>query len=424
MSFDSSFLFRTLAVASCLGLAIPSMGWAQCPADDATTTNIDCASAAPGSVGTVSGLSVQDLNEDWWSYDVLAGDSLTLDVNLLSGNADLDLALFDDAGTCVNLVDNSETTGSAESVTYDNVTAGTVTVTLRVFLFSGICEDYDLTATTAIAPPPACSMIPDDLDEENDDCLSAVVPSADPLTGLFVSKMDEDWYSYTVADGDILTLDVTHVHAEGDIDLELYLDDCTTVLELSDTSTDNENLSWTNNTGAVATVFARVFIWPFDVLDCNANYGLSSSTAAELCLTSLDDAFEENDDCTMATPLTPGVQTGLFCRKQGVDEDWYSIEVLDGDTLNLTVSFVSDDGDIDLTLFETCGGVLLDSGTTATDNESVSWTNTTGATMSVFWSVFVWAGDPTEECNVYDMDVDVPPLPIPNLIPFCFGDGS
>lgn len=652
--------------------------FAQCPADDAVTTNNDCASAAAGTVGSVTGLSVQFDVEDYWTYSVPAGQELTVDCLFLHSTADLDLRLFDD-GVCGTPTTSSGSTTDNEQVTYLNTTAAPVSVVLLVNIFqnSGTCNDYDLIATLAQGPcvgliedgeeqndtcltavnPSAnlltgltvstsdedfysytlnpgeildlrldyinsngdvdaqlldssdcatvlananfsfsnfeeltytnntgaaqtvilrvlidvttsinipcnsydlssaitvdpCSLLIGDSEEENDDCFSAVTPSANPLPMLNVSKSDEDWYSYTVNDGEQLTVTALHTSANGDIDLEVVdTSNCLTVLAASTTISDEETVMWSNLTGATQTVAVRAFIWAGDDLDCNPDYTLSSILSGDPCTTAIDDPleendtcqtagagpmtasglfvslvdedfyaytlqpdeileidvlylngdgdidvqlidaadcttilefsdgsftdnetvlynnttgaaqtlvlrvnidltstsncntydiaatisidpcvaavddmFEENDDCLNAAPVPTGLQAGLFVEKEGVDEDWFSIDVLPGQTLTVTATFVNDDGDIDIDLFDACGGVLLEGSAGVTNIEDVTWTNTTGATVNAKWGVFVWAGDPTESCNTYDMNVELQGRQV--FTAFCFGDGS
>ena len=122
--------------------------------------------------------------------------------------------------------------------------------------FGGDCSDYDMTVT--IAPDP-CQTVAPDAFEENDTCATATPIGDGAYIALNTSKTDPDYYSLTVADGVTVTIDVNHFAANGDLDAMLweaaFCDDdqasgCNATLACGFTGSDNENLSWTNTTGA------------------------------------------------------------------------------------------------------------------------------------------------------------------------------
>lgn len=256
-----------LALATCV-LTIPS--FAQCPQDDAAEPNDDCASALPAALGTTGGLTVTDASEDWWTFTVPAGQELYVDVFFLHAAGDIDLELFNSAGTCGTRVDRSTSFTDEESVFYPNNSASPVVVTMRVELFagSGTCNDYQIDAGVA---PTVCSTTPDDAFEENDDCPSAASLSAGTYNGLYVRRdeIDEDWYSVSLNDGATLTADVLFNDVLGDIDARLF-DACGgTQIDLSAGTGNAEQLSWTNNSGAPMDVFLEVYLWPLSPRFCN-----------------------------------------------------------------------------------------------------------------------------------------------------------
>jgi hypothetical protein len=116
-----------------------------------------------------------------------------------------------------------------------------------------------------------------------------------------------------------------------------------------------------------------------------------------------DDGLEDNDDCANAVSLGEGVQSNLIVKS--TDEDWYSIALGAGGTLDVTASFTDSDGDIDLELYDGCGGSLLTDSTTNTSNEALSWTNNGGST-DVLLRVFL----DSDTRNDYGLNVmiDVP----------------
>jgi len=128
------------------------------------------------------------------------------------------------------------------------------------------------------------------------------------------------------------------------------------------------------------------------------------------CSGFVDDSFEENDDCSSANPLADGLYTGLGVL--GTDKDHYSFSVADGATVDVTIAFATATADLDLFLWDATdpncgtgfGSTDLANGFSTTDNEFVTWTNTTGACVNVVAEVNVWVGSPGQ-CNTYDFEV-------------------
>ncbi len=123
-----------------------------------------------------------------------------------------------------------------------------------------------------------------------------------------------------------------------------------------------------------------------------------------------DDGFEDNDDCATATPMADGTYTGLAVT--GSDKDHYAFCVADGATVTIDLIFTNANGDIDGFLRDAaaveCGtgnGVNeLADGFSASDNENIVWTNSTGSDLNVVLEVNVWTGS-SSQCNNYDMTI-------------------
>ena len=122
------------------------------------------------------------------------------------------------------------------------------------------------------------------------------------------------------------------------------------------------------------------------------------------CPTQMPDGFEDNDLCSQATPLLDGTYQDLTVAK--VDDDWYAFPVADGSTLQVDVLFTHQTGDLDIFLFDGCGGTSLDIGGTGSDDEVVAWTNNLGCDTTVYLRVEHFAPDTNADCNNYDMVVN------------------
>ena len=116
-----------------------------------------------------------------------------------------------------------------------------------------------------------------------------------------------------------------------------------------------------------------------------------------------DDGFEENDSCDTPTAIGDGTYPGL--KSQKYDHDWFVIDVDNGATLQVDAIFLHANGNIETWLYDVCGGTLLANGGSIDDNETVTWTNSTGACVQVKFMVEIWISDPSAECNSYDLIV-------------------
>lgn len=146
----------------------------------------------------------------------------------------------------------------------------------------------------------------------------------------------------------------------------------------------------------------------------NDDYGAFQSTFANATVSSSlnnggsDDGFEQNDTCASAANVGAGTSNGLVVK--GVDEDWYAISIPSNQQLTVNLTFTHAHGDIDTTLHATCGGPTLASGTSTTNNETFSYTNT-GATATFFIRVYLFGCDTR---NTYNMTRTVTPVAPPN----------
>ncbi|MEL6904566.1 MAG: hypothetical protein AAFU73_22570 [Planctomycetota bacterium] len=133
------------------------------------------------------------------------------------------------------------------------------------------------------------------------------------------------------------------------------------------------------------------------------------------------DFLEPNNGCANATPLGYGTYPGLNVEE--LDNDYYAVTVADGETLAVEIEFDTSDGDIDLFLWDpltACdtnapGGWqfsdVLASGFTATDDETLVYTNDTGAAQDLIIEVDMFM---RAMCNEYTLKIG------PRLgTPFC-----
>ncbi|HPF13739.1 MAG TPA: hypothetical protein PLJ12_05690, partial [Planctomycetota bacterium] len=138
---------------------------------------------------------------------------------------------------------------------------------------------------------------------------------------------------------------------------------------------------------------------------------LNITTYVDPCSGASDDSFEENDDCATAAPVGDGTYPGLFINTAD-GKDTFSTCVLDGATITVDILFTDSLMDLDLFLWDAgdanCGtgyGTTdLANGFSTTDNETVTYTNLTGATQNITIEVDVYLAG-TQDCNMYDLVV-------------------
>lgn len=113
-----------------------------------------------------------------------------------------------------------------------------------------------------------------------------------------------------------------------------------------------------------------------------------------------DDEDEENDDVTAAKPLEPGeYDRRSVCP---ADEDWWTIAVKSGDTVEVEVVHTALDGDLDVVLYDGDGRRELARSATTADTEIVRSNQFTGS--RVYARVF---GATPAQQNRYDLVVRV-----------------
>ncbi|MBN2448419.1 MAG: pre-peptidase C-terminal domain-containing protein [Phycisphaerae bacterium] len=117
-----------------------------------------------------------------------------------------------------------------------------------------------------------------------------------------------------------------------------------------------------------------------DHLSTYVYYGRFStyySTISSYLADGYDDGYEDNDDCASAAAIGTGTFNNLVVKS--TSEDWYEISLAAGEQLTVALEFTDGWGNIDMQLYDSCGGSVVASATTVTNNESLVFINTGGA---------------------------------------------
>ena len=119
----------------------------------------------------------------------------------------------------------------------------------------------------------------DDFLEDNDDCATASALEDGTYVDLYVTNPDKDFYALNVRDGATVSIDILHLHSNGDISgflREAGSLECGSgynggldLLALAFSVQNNEHMTWTNNAGADADVVLEVNVLGSHLPTCN-----------------------------------------------------------------------------------------------------------------------------------------------------------
>ncbi len=268
--------------------------------------------------------------------------------------------------------------------------------------------------TTASAAPLQCG---EDNLEDNDSCATArAISTPFSRSGLAVYKTDSDYYSLTVPPGQEVQIDIFFTHLTADVDLFLYdrngpCGGLLTFLSRSDSSSNDESLSWLNTGSSPVDVAIKVLVFPGSIAQCN-NYDIQVTVGVPIdpCdAMASDDPFEDNDVCMAAYPAPNGVTQDLWVSRD--DPDFWSFTVQPGEAVDAQIYFSDVVSDLDIFLYDAAGPCgegfgtgELASGFTQTDNERIIWTNTGTTARNLILQVYVFVSG---TCNNYDLDIDI-----------------
>lgn len=118
-----------------------------------------------------------------------------------------------------------------------------------------------------------------------------------------------------------------------------------------------------------------------------------------ITLLPLNDEFEPNDDFDSAPKIESGRYTDLQITSD--DEDYFAVDLSEGDSLSTAIAFEHIDGDLNLAVHGPNGEVLAES-TTTTDDEAVSLDN-----VDTAGTYYVHVDGYEDASAWYDLEVDV-----------------
>ena len=353
--------------------------------DDRLGGNASAATAANVSApGFEPNLRLCENTSDWFKVTLTEGQKAQVYVNEQSV-ADLDLFAYSNAaGT--TLIKKAEGTGEGELLEFtapDNgVGAKTnVDVWIRVAAKGVARLDYDLilyrdldgNGSFGAGEGISDRRCPDQF-EDNDvpgDAAGVGPGSYDNLRfckytgGPF--RGDDDYYSVFVPDQATLTVDLTFLHAQGNIDLEIKRGN--SVLVASRGQIDDETATYKNVSGAGETYLVRVYTT--DNTNFDVDYTMDLNIAFDTVCVEKPAALTGNNSRITAKAITPSAFEGIsLCENT---EDWYSISVPASQQLVVNVELANRLGNVDIELYD--GATLVAQSATSNNVETITYTS-------------------------------------------------
>ncbi|MEO2145086.1 MAG: hypothetical protein ABGY32_04220, partial [bacterium] len=276
------------------------------------TTGASVSGFNGGSACTVGGSLDLGPDQFWQWTATAAGD---VEIKLEGSLYDTKLNVHTGVGcaaTCVAY--NDDAYGLQSSVSLTGVIAGD-TFLIQIGGFGGSSGAGTMEILPFVDP---CIALGDDAFEDNDTTGTATALAAGVYPALVCHQVDPDFYVFTLAAGDILTVDI--VPFLDDLDLSEYDGLGNWV---ADWNTDS--MSHTNTTGAPETWIVEVRDDPAFGGNCS-DYNMTVTIAPDPCQSIPDDAFEDNDTCATATSIGDGFYPALMVF-EGTDLDMFTFTV-------------------------------------------------------------------------------------------------
>ncbi len=217
--------------------------------------------------GSCGGEFLSIYNDTFFLWTAPSTGNFKFDNNFMGGDPELAIYRGTNCNASCVAYDSDSGPGNRSELVLSNVPAGEVFL-VQVGTWQNI-SPVGLHAGFTVSEVTNPCNTPDDLLEENDDCASAFPIDAGGSYALRVAKTDPDMYSFSLAPGATVDADIFFWDTEGDVDLFLYEASesaCGTGttgpwLARGYTITDNEELSFTNNSGAAMELVLHVELW-------------------------------------------------------------------------------------------------------------------------------------------------------------------
>lgn len=241
--------------------------------DDFLEDNDTCATALPIVPGVYADLFLSVEDPDF--FEVTIPPQSTLSFDLLESDLPMSFFVYDQTCTLVEIyfVDWIRTNASNSPETI-------VLQPRRSNLADAIpCTTYSFELVVAA---DTCTGVADDQFEPNDFFNTGAPLGNGFYPGLFITQatnqfgaIENDYFTFTVKAGETVRIEAEFIHDLADINLYL-LDQGGSFLTAGVSTTDDEVLTWHNDTGVDQDAILNVFVWAPGIQICN-NYDLTIS---------------------------------------------------------------------------------------------------------------------------------------------------
>ncbi len=360
--------------------------------DDAFEPNNNYAEASPLAAGSYGSTTLCTGDDDWYSFTASNGQQISAGITFEHDDNDLGMQVYkaNDDGT-ISYRSGSDTLTDDETVLYQPYDDGDFL--LRVYRSRGTAlATYGLDFQISGDPCAPDAYEPNDAYPE----ALPIAPGSYPSQTLCVG--DADWYEIDAANGQLIDIDASFTHADNDLGISLYkLNDDGTITYRSGSN------SLSNDEHITYRPFedGKFLVYVYRTRGTTvANYGLDISVSGDPCVA---DGFEPNNAVPEAVALADGSYPGqTLCVG---DADWYTVDAINGQLINASISFTHADNDLGLAVYK-----LNDDGTwssrsgsnTLSDNEQVLYRPYDDGTFLIY--VYRTRGTVVAD---YDLDVSV-----------------
>lgn len=396
------------------GLCSPGCQTAGCPSGESCQASGHCTSRSCGAdpfepndsraaarelaLGNYGGLTLcRDGDEDFYGFDLLAGDPLEIQIFFRHAEGDIDLELLDPNG---QVVASSASTTDNEALVLVAPSSGRYV--LRAFMGQDLGPNPGNTYSLDLAL--GCG---EDRLEPNDTeaaARSLSLPASE--LELALCPENDDFYGVQLTAGQTVRITTRFSDAEGDIDLRLIRPSGTTAESASSTSDDETIEHTATETGRHVL---RVFLFsdagrrPGNRYDLSIEVvGAAPSPSPTPTPTCPDDRFEPNDSATSAAPIAPGLHPNL--RLCSGDLDFFHFDLLAGDQVRVDLRFSHAEGDIDAQVTGPSGAAVA-TAASSTNDEVLSFTAATAGRYVLRATLFSDSG--TSPGNDYSLELRV-----------------
>jgi len=342
------------------------------PGNDRFEPNDGLANALPIWPGDFEGLRLDETDEDHYPIALESGQHLTVEATGAAIDGSIEVAIVGPEGETLAV----DTSDDIASVTVPGETPGLYDVRVR-----GVESSVGSYSLSVGVDTPN-----NDAAEPNDDTATAAPLPMGTTEGLQITTGDRDVFAVELADNEQLSVFLGFDQGDGNLDLRLF-GPSGELIDASSSDTDNE-------TAALEADGSGTYF-----VDVRGRQGGAAQYTLKAVTEALDgnDRFEPNDGGNLPS-LEPGTYEEL--RIIDDDRDGFSVDLSTGETLNVTATFDSDDGNLDLSLYGPDNQSVASS-FSVTDNESVTWTAEQGGSYTVVVS------SRTNDSARYDLELSV-----------------